>query len=513
MLPRFRRMKRVGATVIFFAMVLVVLLFATAVAVDLGYIANVRTRLQATADSTALAGASQLGLGKSVIDAEVLDFAGRNTAGSATVDMASSDVEIGLWDRGLPTFTPAASGNAVRTTSRHGSNHNQNGEGRLFFGRLFASGFDSDAVAVAVAAPRDIVFVVDLSGSMNDDTEPAWSDNAITFKYNNQATVDGMFQKLYTDFGFGSFPGAGNTLMVAADNIAYAQYQVNYAQYLVDHANWVNVLMPTWRAYRDTYLITAKTKGSPPWNRGNLPPTLGTDLVSGFNNPNFYTRNQFYNGAQDYNTHGKSLPLRLAKQFNYTNYLQFMLDHARNLKVTGKNHYTPMSIHSPFFSPTSDSVGGVRHSFPARSQPMHAARRAMIAAINIIEDRNKNVPMEIRDWVSVVTYDRFEKGNPALQPVIEYQLNGNYSAARSAIEGIQEAGDKYRTTGTEPGLITARNHIKVGGGGLGRVFSNKVVVLLTDGVPNLWETENSVSNNYITNYTPPPGGTSPFYGG
>ena len=40
--------------------------------------------------------------------------------------------------------------------------------------------FASKASAVAMANPRDICFVLELSGSMNDDTEPCWATNEIT---------------------------------------------------------------------------------------------------------------------------------------------------------------------------------------------------------------------------------------------------------------------------------------------------------------------------------------------
>ena len=152
MKSRFRPLRRAGATVVFFAVTLVVPVFAVAIAVDIGYVANVRTELQATADATALAGASQLGLGQKAVEDEVIAFGNANTAGGGTVNMNNQDVEIGIWDRGLRKFTPDSSndpkGNAVRVTTKHGSSHGD-GEGRMFFGRMFSSGFDSESKAVA----------------------------------------------------------------------------------------------------------------------------------------------------------------------------------------------------------------------------------------------------------------------------------------------------------------------------------------------------------------------------
>ncbi len=78
--------------------------------------------------------------------------------------------------------------------------------------------------------PRDIAFVVDLSGSMNDDTEPCWSTSLVNSKYAAQGygTIGNqLMQAVYDDFGFGSFPGTsqyiGAPLGVTANNLAYAE--------------------------------------------------------------------------------------------------------------------------------------------------------------------------------------------------------------------------------------------------------------------------------------------------
>jgi hypothetical protein len=64
---------------------------------------------------------------------------------------------------------------------------------------------------------------------------------------------------------------------------------------------------------------------------------------------------------------------------------------------------------------------------------------------------------------------------------------------------FQAVGDMISSTATENGVILARNHLKIpASGGEGRVFTNKVVVLLTDGVPNLYKSSSSTVSSYIT---------------
>ena len=66
---------RRGAIAPLAAIMLVFFMFLVAVAVDLGYVANVRAELQNAADSAALAGASQL-LDNNILQAG--DFRGEN---------------------------------------------------------------------------------------------------------------------------------------------------------------------------------------------------------------------------------------------------------------------------------------------------------------------------------------------------------------------------------------------------------------------------------------------------
>ena len=62
---------------------------------------------------------------------------------------------------------------------------------------------------MAVTNPRDIAFVVDLSGSMNYDTDPNNTDDINrTFAPLGYPTIGTeLMQQIYDDFNFGTFPG------------------------------------------------------------------------------------------------------------------------------------------------------------------------------------------------------------------------------------------------------------------------------------------------------------------
>ena len=110
-----------------------------------------------------------------------------------------------------------------------------------------------------------------------------------------------------------------------------------------------------------------------------------------------------------------------------------MVDYGRNLKPDGRNN-VPLSLESPLCPLHAEGTPGGTFNFPPRTQPMHSARRAIIAAISVVQERNRNVPENLRDWVSIISYDKLDEGGPrVLQP-----LTGRYPEAMQASTRLQE---------------------------------------------------------------------------
>lgn len=224
--------------------------------------------------------------------------------------------------------------------------------------------------------------------------------------------------------------------------------------------------------------------GTPPNNRGRIPPRQDGDRIYKFNNPNKST----FPGVS------RRVPKGFRNKIGYRTYVQFMVDHGRDLKPV-RGQYVPLSHHSPDCPWHAEATAGGTFSFPPRTQPMHAARRALIAAIQVIKERNQNITdLSQRDWVSIVTFDTLSGGGP----VIEQVLTGDYDSAMLACTQLQAVGDKRATTATEAGLITAKEHVRPSDqGGQGRMAANKVVVLLTDGLPNLYVSDPSDIDDFM----------------
>lgn len=518
---------------IFFVVMLLVIVGMVAFAVDVGHIVLVRTQLQVAADAAAIGSASKLGGSYDEVYDIADTIAGHHRAANKNVEVIESDVEIGIWDASTRTFTPSADrvGNAVRVTVFRDAEHG--GEVPLCFGRIFNMfSYKMSASAVAMANPRDIAFVVDLSGSMNDDSEPCWATAAINAEFapDGYPTVGSeLMEKVFEDLDYGTYPGTleylGAPWGVRQDEYAYAeltknggplttssipsQYRIlkkdkettrKQKAYSIIIDQQLARIMPQarpapnsatnyayWEKYLD-YMVESATirkgTGTPPKNRGTLPPNQDSDRVTGFNNPN---RSTFPSASS-------SAVAAWRNWFGYLTYVQFMTDHGRD-KQPIAGVYVPLSRQSPYCRWHDEETAGGTFSFPPREQPTHASRRAIIAAIDVIRERNELIQdPDQRDWVSIVSFDRLNNGGP----VIRQSLTGDYEAAMQVCTELQAVSDTGASTATDAGLMKAAEHIKSeSDGGQGRRGTDKVVVLLTDGVPNLTAADARDVRNYI----------------
>jgi hypothetical protein len=150
-----------------------------AFAIDMGYIYSSRAQLQRTADAAAMAAASQLAkIGtseESHIYEEALKFAQKNMIGDLSPTLTPNDVVLGKTIQGSDgkhTFEPnQLPVDSVKVTVRL-TKDSPNGATKLFFGRILGvEEVEMSASAVATLVPRDIAIVIDLSRSMNYDSQ------------------------------------------------------------------------------------------------------------------------------------------------------------------------------------------------------------------------------------------------------------------------------------------------------------------------------------------------------
>ena len=469
---------------------------AVAIAIDLGYVVLVRSQLQVAADSAVTGAVPHMGTSRECVIQAAKSAAWGRVASGRSVVVNDADVQLGLWNTGARTFTPSGSvGNAVKVVARR--DEPEGGLHLPFLARMISTTSPHvSAWAVAVAAPRDIAFIVDLSGAMNDGTVPC------------RELKTTKLQRIFDDLGFGAYPGElehiGRFADVPDGPFAYAELTKNAGpltgddvppKYRIQATDdeaarkrkcysalidlQISVLMPAarpipdssinydyWKKYLD-YVIHP-VKATRPGNREGLLPDQDHGRIG---------RSE---AGASHSTHGKQTA-PFGNKIGYRTYLHFMLDFGRDLKPNGRQ-YVPLSKHSPDCLWRLETTAGGRFSFPPRTEPMHTVRLALIAALQTLKQRNLEIGNPaLSDRVSIITFDSLVGGGP----VIRQPLTTDLDLAMRSCSRLQAAGDRGAGSAMDSGMELARRHLRPKKeGGQGRRAAKKVVVLLAAGPPD-----------------------------
>ena len=160
------RRTRSGAVLVLVAILMVAMFAIMALSIDIGYVATVRTELDRANDAGALAGAGMLIYGAAEAKSTVRRFVKANLVGARQVLDSEITIETGYWDPETRIFVPGSvSPSAVRVTTVRPSQP-------YHFARVLGhDAFDLSSQSIAMYEARDIMLVLDYSGSMNDDSE------------------------------------------------------------------------------------------------------------------------------------------------------------------------------------------------------------------------------------------------------------------------------------------------------------------------------------------------------
>jgi hypothetical protein len=458
-----RRQKgRRGIIAVLAAALFVVTLAMIAFAVDIGYVAMVKTQLQVAADSAALAAAGSSNKTPDDMKSVAKRFAGYHLAGSSKAVVNDSDVVFGTWDITQPAgheFSGTSSsilGTALKVTTH------ANGI-PLFFGRIFGAGTkDMTASATAAVNPRDIVFVVDLSNSMSNDSNP------------DQGGTTSFIQAVYNDLFGVTGAGAPRVTYDSAETVLKSNTSGTIT--ITAAMDWLNQKFP---------YINPTPNTSDPASVGYWTAALNS--------------NESYHGSPFVNA--KSGSTVTSYKMSYKSYVTFLMYRDRNQEmgtVGGTKYYTIMSVLNPNYKKHSETVNNVTYdNFPPPEMPTHAVRRAIITALQVIQTRNNTVgEAEYKDKVSIVVFDRKGSGNT----LIRQELTAEYADAIQSAKTLQACYYGDECTDSDGGLIVAGKHLLPHNAttnplGKGRENSNKVVVFLTDGLPNLYESSTTDISN------------------
>ncbi len=362
------------------------------------------------------------------------------------------------------------------------------------------------------SAPCDIVFVVDVSGRMNDYTEPVWATDALDRQFSARgrpAAGEEMMEALYEDLGFGTYPGLlehlGAPLGVTAGEDAFAEltrdggpltresapapYRIQPGdslgvrgrkayRWIIDFqiADVMPEAQPSARssdaasyAYWKTYLDYLRASSSAASSRGQ---SAG---VTGFNNPN---RSMLQGAAT-------RIPAGYRNKIGLQTYVNFLADHGGEVPPA-KGRRALLSAENGWRRLHKEVTDAGVLQFPPRCQPMHGARRGLIAALHCIEQRNEGVQdARLRDRVSLICFDNSERRDGALQQA----LTTDYRRAMRRCAQLQAGGDKDTTAkaaAPKAAIALARNHLRSrSASNDGRVGTRQFIVLVSSGTPRL----------------------------
>ncbi len=206
---------RHGNIIVLTAILMIVMMAFLAFAIDVGYMSNTQTELRRAVDAGALAGAGKLVEGAAAAEPEVISFVQQNLVGKRIPATSNIQVTAGNWNSNTRTFQQSNENpSALRVVVSHPNQP-------LFFGRVLGKdSFDLTASAIAQYQPRDIMLVLDLSGSMNyDSTWRGFRQNGLS-----QSHVEGNIDEIWADLGP---PNVGNATFKSSSLTTYSSSTSN----------------------------------------------------------------------------------------------------------------------------------------------------------------------------------------------------------------------------------------------------------------------------------------------
>ena len=527
--------ERRGVVLLLTAVLLVTIFGFVTFSVDYGYMSMAQGGLQNAADSAALAAVVELGDGEGHAIDVAEDLAAANAFGSFTPDVRNARTQAGIFDLETKTFFPTSVGpNAIRVRA-------EMNDVPLFFGPVIGhDDFSGAAEAIAMTKPREIVLVVDLSSSMNNDTEPVESPWEIRDAAASRGLADpnigfDLLQDLWDDLNFGTYPGQlemigeGLPKMAGRTRDRYGWMTYDYAdlRYYGGIDPWYdyNGSSSEWTrkraAYRwiiDKQLARLMPEAKPFPDSRNASSYAHYEKYLDF----VITRDRWYrshgrrqgrSSGSVWIPHGQHWwrmsddrnpdtgePFR--DRVGYQTYVEWIIGCGRDRRPS--NNYsvhsgllTELSLDSPFAKTHSEDVNGETYQMPPRLYPMHSCRRSLIRACQQIRDKNAGISASVADRVAVVSFDATDQGR---WPEVVVPLTTDYDAAALACSKLQIVGKNNSGGSTSAQIaldLAAELLEEQSQGGPSRNNSERVMIFLSDGAPNLRSISNGQINSYI----------------
>jgi len=485
--PRPRR----GIIVVLAAVLMIVMMAMLAFSIDVGYMYTMQSQLQRSVDSAALAGAGTLVEGEDAATEKVHEYLVRNPVGTqwktyenqAVSDSIAHfkqnysqglDISYGEWNDSTKQIVPA------QTTASTVKVRMQYDNMPFFFGHLL--GRESFSIAAESAAsyqPRDIMLVLDLSGSMNNDSEfDAFNSLGV-----DQVTANQL--QIYNDLGS---PVLGNMLFEPRYAVipGPTPQHSNQAQVNVEY-RLNQVVVDSSKSFKE---ITVK-KGngdtvnySPAGTQATLTPggeiryvwvnsgknSDGTDQIHEFNFENSEINNTLKRGLGLDNV---SYPYT----GNWNGYINYVKSNSGQNKNAGFRYKFGYQNFVNYLLEKRYSHDHTPDLWKVRAQPITAVKNAVDLFIAFMKESKSD------DQIGLAIYNA-----PDGEGLLESTLTDNFDFINTQ-SNHRQAGHYHNYTNISGGMKTAREELDA----RARTGSFKMIVLLTDGVANWTSDGHNVS--------------------
>jgi hypothetical protein len=376
--------------------------------VALGYC---RGELQQEADQTALDIGNTL---TEHVDGESARFVG-----------SSGPITFGQWDANRRQFRPGHVGVNAVEVSVQGAVAEPSTD---WLSRWFAPDrVVARTTAVAAVRPRDIVFVVDLSGAMTSETRAALEHLFRNAVEDPAYSEDRELRRLYADLGFESYPGAlepfGAPWHVGEGRKAY-ETLISEDGPLTD--------CETDKRYRIELGEPIATRRRKAY-RAVIEQQVACVMPQARPSPSSPANFEYWAEYLDEVLSSDDPQARIG----YASYLRFMLKHGRTIRAGGQHVALSQYSNDPTWC--HELVEGVSFRCPPRTEPMHEVRRGLLTALTDIAVRNRAlIPGGEPDRVAIITFDSLSPGGAW----IEQPLTSDYGAAFQKSARLQAVGER-----------------------------------------------------------------------
>lgn len=490
-LPRsLRTNDRRGTILVLTAVLMVVLLGFVAMTVDNGFIQLTRTQLQSAADAAALSGAMELSgtLDPAVVrtnaNREIVATAALHRAGeknSVTIN-PTTDVTFGklAWNPSANTYsiqwglneTPynVVKVKAQRTTGAGGDNRLP-----LFFAPAIGSTkADVSAEAIATFQPRDIMVVLDFSGSMNDDS----CLGAISKL--GRTAVESNLQTMWTQLGS---PVYGNLTFAPK----YATLKGRVASGTIPHIDVTfkrtsvavvstlalkSVRLQFSNGATQTFSSLSGLTGTFAGSGGNANKDITNCWVNSGTNANLSSGN--LGEKFDFTLANIKTALGLTTAYPYPGgtwdeYIQEVQKSSGGIKNAGYRDMFGYLTWLEYLQIVRYGAADTPDLWKTSEQPVGVMKDAVGEFTDYLID------MEAEDYVGLSIYTHTNSTGA----ILEHGLSPNLNQIKNTTQHRQ-AGHYKSGTNISAGMTIARNELVA----KARPRSSRLMVLMTDGIPN-----------------------------